>query len=248
MAEIPDNQLTSDDRSQLKRLTEFYVQIKLLILYSEEIDPDARSNIQVIKELRDALDHIMRVMNVRLANGQASEGGSDLYCAKNLDRAYGHLSRAAFDALDGTILSLKERIAEILETYPLEVIREVVPDYWDKRKFLESLTHNIASDRASKDVGSNIPETFDRYVADVEAIKNFYSDLVQAGPSLDACNSKHKKTKTEENSDSFWTQVKAGILYSIIVGILTGLFSIYAINQSNNKETISNSDAQSSTK
>ncbi|AFL73804.1 hypothetical protein [Thiocystis violascens] len=47
-----------EDLDKLAEIAALYMQVKALILYSEEIDENSRSNIQVIKELRDAFDHI----------------------------------------------------------------------------------------------------------------------------------------------------------------------------------------------
>lgn len=129
--ELPEGEavrqvFTGADIQQLKKLAELYIQAKGLILYSEEIDPESRSNLQVIKELRDANDHLMRVVVARLADNLPSGiNDAQSYCHSNLDKAIGHVYRAAFDALDGTILSLREKVAKILDAYPQEVINRV---------------------------------------------------------------------------------------------------------------------------
>lgn len=96
-----------NELEQLKALAELYIQAKGLILYSEEVDPDSRSNLQVIKELRDSHDHVMRVVALRLSQVQPENPtiSPEDYCRKNLEKAVGHVYRAAFDALDGTIVS-----------------------------------------------------------------------------------------------------------------------------------------------
>lgn len=101
----PREQPTLDqDIPDLKTLADLYVQAKALILYSEEVDPDSRSNLQVIKELRDAFDHLMRVIVARVGT-QAPDGASDPdYASRNIHKSIGHIYRAAFDALDGTVL------------------------------------------------------------------------------------------------------------------------------------------------
>lgn len=164
---------TCTDIEQLKKLAELYVQAKGLILYSEEIDPESRSNLQVIKELRDANDHLMRVVAARLADNPPVASKEESYCSNNLDKAIGHVYRAAFDALDGTILSLREKVAKILGEYPSEVIKDVIPDYWQIRINLDKLTNRIAVNRASKDIGADVCGTLEQYVKDTELIKQF---------------------------------------------------------------------------
>jgi len=95
-------QSLDQDLPGLRAVADLYIQAKALILYSEEVDPESRSNLQVIKELRDAFDHLMRVIVARVGN-QTSPGATDPeYCSKNIQKAIGHIYRAAFDALDGT--------------------------------------------------------------------------------------------------------------------------------------------------
>lgn len=93
----------------LRALADLYVQAKALILYSEEVDPDSRSNRQVIKVLRDALDHLMRVIVARVGTQAPTDAADPEYTSRNIHKAIGHIYRAAFDALDGTVLSLRVR-------------------------------------------------------------------------------------------------------------------------------------------
>ena len=173
--EIPD----------LRALADLYVQAKALILYSEEVDPDSRSNLQVIKELRDALDHLMRVMVARVGTQAPTDAADPEYASRNIHKAIGHIYRAAFDALDGTVLSLRVKITQVVESYPLEVLNQVVPNYWDIKRKLNELSGQVTEHRARKDVGAEIGATLDGYVSDVEAIKRFYSELLCCGPALD---------------------------------------------------------------
>ena len=51
----------NDVQDRVKELTELYIIVKEIVLYSEEIDPENRADISVINELRNAFDHLMRV-------------------------------------------------------------------------------------------------------------------------------------------------------------------------------------------
>ncbi|MGB4062530.1 MAG: hypothetical protein WBK19_01765 [Azonexus sp.] len=218
------------DLEQLKKLAELYTQAKLLILYSEEIDPSARSNIQVIKELRDALDHLMRVVAARLGDTVPAGAGEQNYCFKNLDKAIGHVYRAAFDALDGTVLSLREKIVEILKNYPQTVITKVIPDYWQLRTSLETLTRNIASHRAAKDVAGNVGETLNLYVSDAEEIKTFYNRIINCGESLDECLRVHEEEEKSEHRKHIKGHIVGGLGYTILGGIGMLILSAFGCN------------------
>jgi len=50
-----------DVQDRLQELTELYLIVKEVVIYSEENDPENKTNIQVINELRNAFDHLMRV-------------------------------------------------------------------------------------------------------------------------------------------------------------------------------------------
>lgn len=228
----------------LKRLSALYAQAKVLILYSEEVDPDSRSNIQVIKELRDAYDHLMRVIAARLtgtipplgANEESSDGGCDGYCSKNLDKAIGHVYRAAFDALDGTTLSLKEKIADILEAYPLPVLTAVLPNYWERKKHLNQLAEKVAENRASKDVAGDLANTFDEYVADTEQLSAFYTELLNLGSTLDECKKHHDKSLREEDSRERKNHFVGGLAYKTAFAV-AALIAAYLFGQNSSGGT-----------
>ncbi len=215
-----------DDLEQLKELAELFIQAKGLILYSEEVDPDSRSNLQVIKELRDSHDHVMRVVALRLSQVQPDQVqpenntvSPDEYCRKNLEKAVGHVYRAAFDALDGTIVSLRQKVTEILKAYPTDVIREVIPEYWEIKITLENLTQTIATHRQKKDVGADVSRSLDDYVSDVECIKIFYTKLLRAGPALDECKGKKHFEETSERSKHRKDHIFSGVVYSVLVAV-----------------------------
>lgn len=205
----------------LKYLADLYTQAKSLVLYSEEVDPDSRSNIQVIKELRDAFDHLMRVVAARLSDTPPPGSNQADYCDKNLEKAVGHVYRAAFDALDGTMLSVKEKVVEVLEGYPLSVVTEVIPDYWAKKTRLNQLTANVAENRASKDVGGNLASTFDRYVADTAELSTFHNELMKLGPTLDECKRRQEVEQVDEDRRHRKNHFLSGLGYSIVVGLFS---------------------------
>lgn len=218
------------DLEQLKKLGDLYTQAKLLILYSEEIDPSARSNIQVIKELRDALDHLMRVIVARLCDVVPAGASESTYCKKNLDKATGHVYRAVFDALDGTVLSLREKIVAVLNNYPQAVIKEVIPDYWELRTKLDALTQRIATHRAAKDVAGNVGETLNLYVTDTEQIKVFYTRIIGSGSALDDCHAAHRLESKKEHRQHIYNHIIGGLSYTAIGAVFTLMLVFFGCN------------------
>lgn len=204
------------EHDRLAELADLYIQAKALIIYAEEVDPDSRSNIQIIKELRDAFDHLMRVVVAR-TQPDSTHAEDEGYGEKNLHKAIGHVYRATFDALDGTVLSLKEKLVELLAPYPLAVIKSVIPDYWEHRRELERLSEKIASHRTKKDVGENVGEVLDSYICDVETLKKFHKDVLDSMDALNECDNKH-------NLESFQS-IKVNIIIALISAILGWILS-----------------------
>lgn len=208
-------EFTPEELEQLKHLAVLYIDAKALILFSEEFDPDSRSNLQTIKELRDAFDHTMRVIGHKHSGIETDHDDDNDYCKKNLHKAVGHVYRAAFDALDGTVLSLRQKIAELINGYDRETLVSVFPDYAQMRLKLEELTKNISEHRARKDVGKDVGVTFDRYVDDVDQLKEFYLKILAAGNLLDEAKS--------EKSTRHSNQLLVNALFAIVSGSAAGL-------------------------
>jgi hypothetical protein len=149
----------------LLRLVDLYTGVKSFILKAEELDARLESNIAVIKEQRDALDHVMRFIGRCLKNDfEESEKDQD-YISLQIDKACGHLYRAGYDSLDGIIASVTVRIRDdYLREVPLESIRDVMPEYWsDYVPKLDEIKIKAGKHREQKDIGDSNGESFAAY-------------------------------------------------------------------------------------
>lgn len=148
--------------SDLESLVTLYVEVKKLILEAEELDARLESNIAVFKEQRDALDHLMRAFGKMFSDGSSTD---TKYLLHQIDKAKGHLYRAAFDALDGIVVSSSARIREeYLKDISPGAIQSVMPEYWnDYLPRLEKLRDDAAHHRAKKDVGDLCGDNFTGY-------------------------------------------------------------------------------------
>ena len=147
------------------RLVDLYTGVKSFILKAEELDARLESNIAVIKEQRDALDHVMRFIGRCLKNDfEESEKDQD-YISLQIDKACGHLYRAGYDSLDGIIASVTVRIRDdYLREVPLESIRDVMPEYWsDYVPKLDEIKIKAGKHREQKDIGDSNGESFAAY-------------------------------------------------------------------------------------
>ncbi len=98
---------------RFREIAELYLVVKETILYFEEINQEQKTDIQVINELRNAFDHLMRVI-AALFNVKKINNDSDDYILKNLDKAYGHVYRAGYDTIDFLCLTIKKEISDSL--------------------------------------------------------------------------------------------------------------------------------------
>ena len=221
-----ENGFSKEEIAQLEVLASLYMQAKSLILYSEEVDPDYRSNLQTIKELRDAFDHLMRIIVERFSDDKSALGDTSgtEYFQKNIQKSIGHVYRAAFDALDGAVMSLREKIISGLDEFPLEAVKDILPEYWDIRVKLEELNETIGDHRARKDIGGNIGETLDRFVKDVDILKSFHKKLLSAGPALE----EYKERKNQEGKKEKRSQVQISVTSAIIGGIICAVVGVIA--------------------
>lgn len=213
--------LDDEEIEKLTQISKIYVQAKALICYSEEIDPDSKSNIQVIKELRDAFDHTIRVFHRKLLpenENSLKDYGKD-YFKKNLEKVIGHVYRAAFDALDGIVLSIKYKVNVELRHIRGDIITEVFPDYYDiKIKILE-LEKNVAKHREQKDIGHDIIKRYDDYVEDVEKLKDDYKRMLIRTPLI--------IERFKQDKRGWWRNLGIQILIGIILIVLSVVLTKY---------------------
>ncbi len=76
-----------------------------MIIFCEENQEEFKTNLQIVKELRDAFDHLMRVFAVKL--GMKGERG-DGSIQTSLDKVLGHVFRAGYDTLDFATVILRQ--------------------------------------------------------------------------------------------------------------------------------------------
>ncbi len=182
------------------KLCEVYKAAKRLYLQAEELDPEFKSFIQPIGELRDANDHVMRAMAVRM--GLETPSGDDSveeYVVASLSKALGHTYRCFFDTADWLSIALRERFLDEVDGFSNECLTAVWPEYYTKvRPQITSVEAAIkaGSFRETKDVcKSDIISDVGKYT---EIIENFISHVKEAEyrrPILVEWASRHEKAQ-----------------------------------------------------
>ncbi|NHM15344.1 hypothetical protein GMI69_01465 [Eggerthellaceae bacterium zg-887] len=166
-----------------------YFAVKQVFILSEELDDDLCSSIQPINQLRDALDHLMRVVavttNFRDTTFSLDELPKD-FVDKNFNAAMNHLYRAFFDACDSVSISYREGIAKNLEGFSKDVILTALPTYYQTMKpRIEAINNEIAAMRNSKGQYPKSREKgVDHYLAVLDELQKYYRETTAAEVSL----------------------------------------------------------------
>lgn len=162
--------LSQDEQDQIlekyKELVGFYFsKAREIIVAHERLSEDQKLCIPAIMELRSAFEHIMRVK--ALLYGHVDENyileNSQLtllqYCVKNIDKAHGHLYRAAYDAYDVIAFKLAKDIQNLMKGISYETAFHIIPDFNSKinKPYNEALKL-VTLGKLKKDVGSKAEE------------------------------------------------------------------------------------------
>ena len=211
----------------LLRLVELYTGVKSFILKAEELDARLESNIAVIKEQRDALDHVMRFIGRYLQNEfEESEKDQD-YISLQIDKACGHLYRAGYDSLDGIIASVTVRIRDdYLKEVPLESIRDVMPEYWsDYVPRLDEIKIKAGNHREQKDIGDSNGESFAAYqkiALDALRIDNAIRDKRAAlQDHIKKAKKEQREAKRKEWAVKYLVPIGTAVVGSLLTWLLT---------------------------
>ena len=183
---MPATNITFSDHETeyLLNIVNFYEVTKELYIYGEQIDPENRSLAQTINELRNCLDHLMRVVSYKL--GLRPNTNGEKYVNTNLDKAYGHVYRAAYDTLDWVSLNLKDSIIRDLQGFSLETIQAVIPNYFSelKPKVDKILNEDIVRLRDDKDVAASSEDNLEKYIRVTAELKQLVQQISEKKPSL----------------------------------------------------------------
>lgn len=234
---------------KLKDLTELYIVVKELIIYFEEVNPEQKSDIQPINELRNAFDHLMRVVAVWLSISERDD--SSEYIITHLNKSFGHVYRAGYDTIDFLALTIKGLIFETIKGYKSKHITVAIPDYYPViRPDIEDINKNIAKFRAQKDVSENNANHLISYIKSVKNIVTYYQEILKAIPALDELENEAQKDKELKEKlyqkSNFYDWAKRLIIGFIL--ILIGYFFRPIITPSTNISLQSPNSSSSSAK
>ncbi|MBK1645098.1 hypothetical protein CKO25_10630 [Thiocapsa imhoffii] len=183
-------------------LASLFQQAEVQLKQAEEIDRNL--TIPAVNELRYVAFHLIRAL---------SEQGRDGFDS-DIERAENHAKRAIYDATEASILALLEK-AEVyqLEFRSLECTTEVLPNYVDLLKRLESARRGIAQVRATEEHYLNRQQYYPEVLGYISGLRDLVATLEQADPLI--------RMKSRKRAVHFYLMVAS--LVAAILGILISL-------------------------
>ena len=210
-----------NETKKIRQMASYYRVAKELIIYGEQIDPNNRTLAQTLSERVNALDHLMRVILEKQGLRQEPIENPAEYNRINLDKAYGHIYRTAYDALDWVGLTIQERLAQDMHSISLGTISAIFPEYFTtvKPALYKILHDDIVSLRNEKDVADVNESNLERYIQTILQLKQLFNQVDQRLPDLINYENRDKR---KQWLDKVW-QLGLVILAGI-VGWLIGHF------------------------
>lgn len=195
---MPVLSFTDAEEDQIKKSAKLYVFFKKLMLSAEQMDEYQKSKPQAIIELRNALDHLMRVICFKFhitydRSGPNHDDDSDdpkiddpeKYLLGNISKAYGHVYRAGYDVLDWFYTILKLRIKNTMGKFSNEAKVVVIPDYFTTIvPKVERIGEEVAKLRMKKDIDATINDEnfalFEKYVEQIKSLFSIHETEIQS--------------------------------------------------------------------
>lgn len=151
-----------------------YNEVKSLIVESERMEEKQRLSISAINELRNAFDHLMRVVTAKSKN--VNEEGLPVYeyCNVNIDKSYGHIYRAGYDAYDVISYYYIADIKRIIESVSYSSLVAGFNDYAKEVRIpFDHATKMCNLAKMEKDIGAidTHKKHFAKYAEGIEDLK-----------------------------------------------------------------------------
>lgn len=166
----------SDFHSEVELLLTLYKEVKGIVALAETMDPNRKTYVGPINEMRNVLDHLMR--SVEHPDRLKEE----------MHEAREHLYRAGYDTYELLLRHMGKGIIDDLKKYDTEVINAIIPKYYsDYRPKIHSLNRVVADIRANKRIDPDLKDkTFREYIPVTEELSQIHDHIGRMIPELDA--------------------------------------------------------------
>lgn len=196
--------------NKLEELFSLYDKVRQSVILLENFNEEQKMYIAPINQLRSALDHIFKAINVCNDTQQ---------CEYELKEAKEHLDRAGYDALELLAANIGITIVEKLKRYDTKTITEVFPYYFTTIKpQLTDIKGIVAKLRSDKKTDSD--KSFSAYFDQISILINIDKKVDTMIPSLDEFERKKKKEKLKTWGISILSSIASGLLVGIIMFLM----------------------------
>lgn len=201
-----------------------YGNLKQLLTLCEELGDNFKTFIHPMKEMRDALDHIMRAEEARRNHPEKDNPAIQEYSVTQLDKAVGHLYRGFFDAADWLALKLRQEVGRITRDYDNECLMAVLPEYYSKFTVdLRRVEKKIARMRSEKDIAKSngaIIEEVDQYRQTINELLEIHDKVSSAVPALQEFKAKQDQTQRAAQSWDFKTKLAVAVVSPLAAALI----------------------------
>ena len=202
------------------KLVKDYFAVKELIIKAENLEKEKRLPINAINELRNALDHIMRVLAKEF---KVYDGNVNIQ--QNLIEALEHIYRAGYDACDVIAITLLEEIENLLKPYPTDAILKVWNNFFeDWYPKLEEAKESIEKAKKIKGNWEGFrSEYFHEYLEKAKILEDLLNELRKRIGAIHKSYEEIKKNENNQRKYTLWV-VLATLFGAIIGAIITTIF------------------------
>ena len=197
--------------NKLEELFSLYDKVRQSVILLENFNEEQKMYIAPINQLRSALDHIFKAINICDDFEQ---------CEYELREAKEHLDRAGYDTMELLAANIGITIVEKLKRYDTKTITEVFPYYFTTIKpQLTDIKGIVASLRSNKKIDSD--KSFSTYFDQIYILINIDKKVDTMIPSLEEFEKKKKKERLKTWIISILSSVISGLLVGIIIYFVT---------------------------
>lgn len=197
--------------NKLEELFSLYDKVRQSVILLENFNEEQKMYIAPINQLRSALDHIFKAINICDNFEQ---------CEYELREAKEHLDRAGYDTMELLAANIGITIVEKLKRYDTKTITEVFPYYFTTIKpQLTDIKGIVASLRSNKKIDSD--KSFSTYFDQIYILINIDKKVDTMIPSLEEYEKKKKKERLKTWIISILSSVISGLLVGIIMYFVT---------------------------
>lgn len=197
--------------NKLEELFSLYDKVRQSVILLENFNEEQKMYIAPINQLRSALDHIFKAINICDDFEQ---------CEYELREAKEHLDRAGYDTMELLAANIGITIVEKLKRYDTKTITEVFPYYFTTIKpQLTDIKGIVASLRSNKKIDSD--KSFSTYFDQIYILINIDKKVDTMIPSLEEFEKKKKKERLKTWIISILSSIISGLLVGIIMYFVT---------------------------